>query len=352
MRGLEMKERENSDISDMRKDMSSGEESPGLPADGACQSFSGGGEAVAAEETGSVISAGNAGEVGAVLPETKSKKRNRIWEIDLLRGICILLVVFDHITVDFIMVDMMSPFTTGFGKVALEVSMWYRQCGWRYIIQPFVLNLFIVLSGISCSLSRSNVMRGVRMITVAGGFTVVTYIISQIFYTDLTIVFNIIHVLALSILFWALLEAVEKYLLKRKLPWWVMLSMGLLFVLVGETFALGSSGYKPMTEDLFYPAYLEALKSHGQNSVYTWLFWNNYYSSADFHPLFPAIGYFILGVMLGRKLYSEKKETLFPKAKIKPLKWLCYCGSHSIWIYFCSQIVFFLMIYGLNIVIN
>jgi uncharacterized membrane protein len=107
-----------------------------------------------------------------------------------------------------------------------------------------------------------------------------------------------------------------------------------------------------MTEDLFYPAYLEALKSHGQNSVYTWLFWNNYYSSADFHPLFPAIGYFILGVMLGRKLYSEKKETLFPKAKIKPLKWLCYCGSHSIWIYFCSQIVFFLMIYGLNIVIN
>lgn len=57
----------------MRKDMSSGEESPGLPADGACQSFSGGGEAVAAEETGSVISAGNAGEVGAVLPETKSK---------------------------------------------------------------------------------------------------------------------------------------------------------------------------------------------------------------------------------------------------------------------------------------
>lgn len=68
----------------MRKDMSSGEESPGLPADGACQSFSGGGEAVAAEETGSVISAGNAGEVGAVLPETKSKKRNRIWEIDLL----------------------------------------------------------------------------------------------------------------------------------------------------------------------------------------------------------------------------------------------------------------------------
>ena len=47
--------------------------------------------------------------------------------------------------------------------------------------------------------------------------------------------------------------------------------------------------------------------------------------SSDFWPVFPMLGWFLIGVVLGRKFYPEKKTLIpyaFPNKLTRPLQWL------------------------------
>ena len=62
----------------------------------------------------------------------------------------------------------------------------------------------------------------------------------------------------------------------------------------------------------------------------------------DYLPFFPAFGWFLVGAFLGKFLYRQR-QSLFPTVNEK---WVCpvtFCGRHAIWIYFGSQ----LFMYGL-----
>jgi uncharacterized membrane protein len=54
--------------------------------------------------------------------------------------------------------------------------------------------------------------------------------------------------------------------------------------------------------------------------------------------LFPNLGFFLLGAVLGRTAY-RKKVSLMPKISEKnPLvRVLCFCGRQSLWIYLLHQ---------------
>ena len=60
--------------------------------------------------------------------------------------------------------------------------------------------------------------------------------------------------------------------------------------------------------------------------------------TADYFPVFPYLGWFLLGIVLGRTLY-KKKKTLLPMvpANILPIRALSFCGRHSLWIYLAHQ---------------
>jgi uncharacterized membrane protein len=60
--------------------------------------------------------------------------------------------------------------------------------------------------------------------------------------------------------------------------------------------------------------------------------------SSDYFPLLPNLGYFLLGGVLGRSLY-RKKESLLPRvnARTPVLRFLCWCGQKSLWIYLLHQ---------------
>jgi uncharacterized membrane protein len=62
------------------------------------------------------------------------------------------------------------------------------------------------------------------------------------------------------------------------------------------------------------------------------------FSSSDYFPLLPNLGYFLLGSVIGRTAY-RKKETLLPMVNPKnPLICvLSFCGKHSLWIYLLHQ---------------
>ena len=58
------------------------------------------------------------------------------------------------------------------------------------------------------------------------------------------------------------------------------------------------------------------------------------FSSADYFPLLPNLGFFLLGAVAGRKLYSNK-QSLFPN--VRESRFLCFCGRHSLIIYLLHQ---------------
>ena len=65
---------------------------------------------------------------------------------------------------------------------------------------------------------------------------------------------------------------------------------------------------------------------------------NREFVSADYFPLLPHLGFFLLGAFMGKTLYRQK-QTLLPNVNpdLLPLRFLRLCGKHSLWIYLLHQ---------------
>ena len=118
-----------------------------------------------------------------------SQKRvsQRIWEIDFLRGLSIILVVGYHLLYDlgeYVGIKRFLGFSTNLTTVAWVVA------------QHFFAGLFIVLSGTSSTLTRSNLRRGMKLLAVSIIITAATYIYNP----PSAIWFGILQLLAVSIL--------------------------------------------------------------------------------------------------------------------------------------------------------
>jgi uncharacterized membrane protein len=74
----------------------------------------------------------------------------------------------------------------------------------------------------------------------------------------------------------------------------------------------------------------------------TWLFplglLHRDFTSSDYFPLFPHLGFFLLGSVLGRTLYRNR-QTLFPRVNPQTpvLGFLGFCGRQSLFIYLLHQ---------------
>ena len=106
------------------------------------------------------------------------RPRTRIWEIDFLRGACIVLMILDHLTMllgmyfgpEWFGADMAG----GGGAAFCRWCEWFHTSSERAVAHAVVIFIFFSISGISSSFSRSNVRRGVILAAVAMLFTGVT----------------------------------------------------------------------------------------------------------------------------------------------------------------------------------
>jgi uncharacterized membrane protein len=62
------------------------------------------------------------------------------------------------------------------------------------------------------------------------------------------------------------------------------------------------------------------------------------FESADYFPLLPNLGFFLLGAVLGRTVYRSK-ASLLPRVSEKNIirRSLCFVGKQSLWIYLLHQ---------------
>jgi uncharacterized membrane protein len=126
--------------------------------------------------------------------EHAKKKRGRIPEIDFLRGLALLLMVWHHAMYD-------VRYIFGIDAFAFQDSYWFYRIG-----RPIVLALFLLVSGISTRFSGNNLKRGLRMLLFAVIATVLTAIVKVITNWMGVIFFNVFHVIALSTLCYVLIE--------------------------------------------------------------------------------------------------------------------------------------------------
>ncbi len=215
-------------------------------------------------------------------------KKERIWEIDALRGVMILCMVFVH-------------FVIGSADDRLIAwPMWLLQVFGRLGV------LFVVLSGISANLGSGSFRRGVTVFCCGLILELGSYIavLLGIFGDNMVIRFGVLHLLGISMMLWPLF---------RKSSPWVLVLLGAVIIGVGywfETFHVG-------------PEFLYAIGLTSRN-----------FASGDFYPIFPQLGFFLVGGAIGKWLYPEKK-TLFPKVNADGavLRFLRFCGRHSLIIY-------------------
>lgn len=263
--------------------------------------------------------------------------RRRIPELDFLRGLALTLMMFHH-TIG----DLYDIYHQEF--VAFQHDYWFYEIG-----RPLVLAIFLSVSGASSRFSRDSMKRGFRMVLVALAATALSIFVDSFAGTGL-LLFNVIHVVALSTVIYALLE---KLAVKRR---WIPDPSG------GQSEEKGDpAGYRPH----LFPGLLIIL---GSLSIFVSTFITPIlpsYSSnpflimlgapargvhlLDHMPLFPWLGFFLCGAAIGHTLYATgeafaRYDGRFARVT-RPIRFL---GRHSLWVYLLHQPIVLLILFVLS----
>ena len=252
--------------------------------------------------------------------DARKKIDKRITEIDLLRGICVFLMVFDHFMFDVwgLLPELFIgyPKPNGFWAFLCGAAQDYWGWGVRVWVRNAVVFIFLALTGISCSFSKSNFKRGGLLAAVALLITAGTFAAGKITGDmNIMISFGILHLISLSILFVALIE-------KMTANKWVYLVLSAVMIGVGAVFLkeVPTSVYSGDFTELFFKQTI-GLILLGPDS-YSFLFYG---------------GQVVLGVFLGKILYPEKKPLIFKKGYKN--NFVTFVGRHSLIVYVAHQIV-------------
>ena len=167
---------------------------------------------------------------------------------------------------------------------------------------------FILCAGISATMTRSNLRRGIITLLAGGAVTAVSYLIGA------PILFGILQFLGLSMLLYAAVGKALERLPERIAPvLWLCLFI-LTQILTGAV-----------------------------RTQLHWLFWLGFlyegFESFDYFPMLPNFFLFLLGSWIGCEIRTRRAQLPFLAAKAPGI--LTWPGRHTLWIYLLHQPVLF-----------
>jgi uncharacterized membrane protein len=260
-------------------------------------------------------------------------EKKRVWEVDALRGFLILSVLAYHLymTVEAFCIDgYYSISSVDYVRFTDPLFFWFRideaGCVVRSVfpnfavkyMQPLWVDMFFVVSGISYKFSRNNLKNGFRLLLGAAFVSLFTKLL--VLYSgdeSQFIRFGVLHC-------YAVCHLIHYFLLEERSNK-ALLPTAAVSLIVGYYLK-----FYPMSSNL---ALLVPFGIHEYGTVLR-----------DYWPVFPMLGWFLIGVALGRKYYGEK-VSLYPEQENK--KWhkpLRFLGRHSGLIY-CGHMVVYSVVF-------
>lgn len=223
------------------------------------------------------------------------KPANRIPELDAARGICVLGMIIVHLLYD--LTELYPVLSREYPPFFLFLKDWGGIA-------------FFLISGIAVTLGHRHLRRG----AVVFGCGLLVSAAMRLT-GAMPIRFGVLHCLGVCMFLWGLF---------RKLPTKAIGIVGAALAVVGAFF-----GARTVSVPYLYPLGLTAPG----------------FVSADYFPLLPYFGYFLLGAICGKRLYPDRRS-LFGKISFAHplLRFLCLCGRHSLFIYLIHQPLLILII--------
>ncbi len=218
--------------------------------------------------------------------------KKRIWEVDALRFIAIILMLIYHLVFDL--------------KEYLNVDVNYEEFHW-YIIGISSAIIFMFISGVSSGLSKNPIKRGVQVLACGMLVTLVSFI----FFKDMYIRFGILHFLGVCMIISPAL---------RKMDDLTLLLIGLACVITGiyiENITINIPYLLPL-----------GFKYRG-------------FHSFDYYPLIPYLSVYILGILVFRNYYKERKS-IFKKELYS--NFIRKISEKSLFIYLIHQPIYYALI--------
>lgn len=261
----------------------------------------------------------NYGKIGVMVMNENEKKR--IFLLDELRGLAIFCMLFYHAYYIF----------------AQELSLSGAQKLFDLFtpLEPVFAALFIVICGISCSLSHDNLRRGLIIAGAAVALSLITCIIMPALgFYDAQIYFGILHLLGTGVLIYA----IGYRFFNRRNPYIGLLVCAVLYPLFSGI-DRGVLSYGELINirlpDIIYST--DYLMPFG---IYSPTFY-----SADYFPVLPFIFIFFAGVFTGRIFIKSG----FPEfAYKKRVPFLDFLGTHTFIIYLLHMPLIYALAYAIK----
>ncbi len=231
----------------------------------------------------------------------------RFIEIDMLRGLALLLMIFGHILWDL----------DYFGMVPMNNTIYT-------ILQRIVPPLFFLLVGMSLIVSKKKIedksidaqnryyqnliLRGLKIFSLGMIITTGTLI----FIPEKVVLFGVLHCIGLSIVI--------------SVPFLKYRNYNLLFAII---ILFAGSFFAHFHVEA--PTYAHLMI--GIHQVDLWSY------TLDYFPLIPWFGFCLMGVVIGDWLYSgnERRFRIPDLSKYRPAKLIQWFGRHSLIIYLIHQ---------------
>jgi uncharacterized membrane protein len=234
----------------------------------------------------------------------------RFYELDLLRGIAVILMVIYHFFYDL----------EYFGVRPISSLFWPQQ----FYGFPITI-LFVLIAGISLSLAAFKakdskilaekfIKRGAKLFAFGLLITCVTWIYPR----DGFIIFGVLHLIGLSTIL-----SIPLLIIAVKQPSKISSSLSLILGVI----VLALTGF---VQKIQGPLYLAPLGIRPAQ-----------FYSLDYEPLFPWLGVILMGIAIGFWLYPLGKRRFDLPSKMRNvpsfLKPISFLGQHSLMIYLIHQ---------------
>lgn len=253
------------------------------------------------------------------------KDENRIHFLDEARGFAVFCMIFYHA---FYLLYSFFDLKAAYGLFIFFMP-----------VEPIFAGLFMFVSGISTSLSKSNLKRGLILLGVALGFTAVTAVVMPaIGFVECEIYFGILHFLSCAIIIFALCR---KFLSKMN-P-----LAGILLCAVLYPFFSGIENGVLRYGNLVVLQLPESL--YESNWLMPFGIYSDNFFSADYFPIFPNIFIFLAGAFLGAYFVKNGfPEWSYPKRNA----FFGFLGRNALIIYIAHMPAIFAVSYGIELIIN